>query len=291
MPPTHRGENVLLYISQIMCCGQLRPQARRGGGRESEVSPGRIGVPGIDAAPDRQRLRLLPLAGGPVQPAPASGGVHGAQQLPQPGDRERRGVRGAGLREQHPAGAAGGSERRRRGGGGGLLPQRRGRAAPEDLYFYARGQTYEQAAVIEGTGTSIYSVAYEDLDQDGWKELLVGWRVNTDIQALSVYSPAVRRAGGADQRHQLCEIRRQRPEPGRAAGAGGPPGRRGGQRRGGLLLLGTGGAPAPHLRPDHQHHGGAEPAGAGQERRPGGRRPGAVRHRRGGVLPRWPRTS
>ena len=31
-------------------------------------------------------------------------------------------------------------------------------------------------------------MTYEDLDQDGWKELLVGWRVNTDIQALSVYS-------------------------------------------------------------------------------------------------------
>ena len=30
--------------------------------------------------------------------------------------------------------------------------------------------------------------AYEDLDQDGWKELLVGWRVNTDLQALSVYT-------------------------------------------------------------------------------------------------------
>ena len=60
---------------------------------------------------------------------------------------------------------------------------------PLKIYiFTAREKGYEQAAVIEGTGTSIYSVAYEDLDQDGWKELLVGWRVNTDIQALSVYA-------------------------------------------------------------------------------------------------------
>lgn len=60
---------------------------------------------------------------------------------------------------------------------------------PLKIYiFTARDGTYEQSAVIEGTGTSVYSVAYEDLDQDGWKELLVGWRVNTDMQALSVYT-------------------------------------------------------------------------------------------------------
>ena len=60
---------------------------------------------------------------------------------------------------------------------------------PLKIYIFTpKDDTYEQTAVIEGTGTSIYSVAYEDMDQDGWKELLVGWRVNTDLQALSVYS-------------------------------------------------------------------------------------------------------
>ena len=60
---------------------------------------------------------------------------------------------------------------------------------PLKIYIFTAGkQGYEQAAVIEGTGTSIYSIAYEDLDQDGRKELLVGWRVNTDLQALSVYT-------------------------------------------------------------------------------------------------------
>ena len=60
---------------------------------------------------------------------------------------------------------------------------------PLKIYiFTAEEETYRQTAVIEGTGTSIYSIAYEDLDQDGWKELLVGWRVNTDLQALSVYT-------------------------------------------------------------------------------------------------------
>ena len=60
---------------------------------------------------------------------------------------------------------------------------------PLKIYiFTAEEETYRQTAVIEGTGTSIYSIAYEDLDQDGIKELLVGWRVNTDMQALSVYT-------------------------------------------------------------------------------------------------------
>ena len=60
---------------------------------------------------------------------------------------------------------------------------------PLKIYIFTpREGTYEEAAVIEGTGTSIYSVTYEDMDQDGWKELLVGWRVNTDLLALSVYS-------------------------------------------------------------------------------------------------------
>lgn len=60
---------------------------------------------------------------------------------------------------------------------------------PLKIYIFTpKDDTYEQAAVIEGTGTSIYSIAYEDLDQDGGKELLVGWRVNTDMQALSVYT-------------------------------------------------------------------------------------------------------
>ena len=60
---------------------------------------------------------------------------------------------------------------------------------PLKIYIFTAGkQGYEQAAVIEGTGTSIYSIAYEDLDQDGRKELLVGWRVNTDLLALSVYT-------------------------------------------------------------------------------------------------------
>ena len=49
-------------------------------------------------------------------------------------------------------------------------------------------ETYEQAGVIEGSGTAIYSISYNDLDGDGKTELLVGWRVSTELQVLSVYT-------------------------------------------------------------------------------------------------------
>ena len=58
--------------------------------------------------------------------------------------------------------------------------------------FSAKGDSYEQSAVIEGSGASVYSVVYTDLDGDGRTELVVGWRVNAELQTLSVYalSPA-----------------------------------------------------------------------------------------------------
>ena len=54
--------------------------------------------------------------------------------------------------------------------------------------FKNYGGTYQQTTVIEGSGTAIYSIAYQDLDGDGQTELLVGWRVSTELQMLSVYS-------------------------------------------------------------------------------------------------------
>lgn len=54
--------------------------------------------------------------------------------------------------------------------------------------FRADGDSYEETAVIEGSGSAIYSIAYTDMNQDGWQELIVGWRVSTELQALTVYS-------------------------------------------------------------------------------------------------------
>lgn len=60
---------------------------------------------------------------------------------------------------------------------------------PLKIYiFSALGDSYEQSAVIEGSGASVYSVVYSDLDGDGRTELIVGWRVNAELQALSVYA-------------------------------------------------------------------------------------------------------
>lgn len=60
---------------------------------------------------------------------------------------------------------------------------------PLKVYIFQNyGGTYQQTAVIEGSGTAIYSVAYQDLEGDGKTELLVGWRVSTELQMLSVYA-------------------------------------------------------------------------------------------------------
>ena len=50
------------------------------------------------------------------------------------------------------------------------------------------GNSYTQTAVIEGSGLAVYSIAYGDMNGDGRMELIVGWRVSMDLQALAVYA-------------------------------------------------------------------------------------------------------
>lgn len=60
---------------------------------------------------------------------------------------------------------------------------------PLKIYiFQAVDDGYQQAAVIDGSGTSIHSVRYDDLDGDGVREILVSWQVSTEVQTISVYS-------------------------------------------------------------------------------------------------------
>ncbi len=59
---------------------------------------------------------------------------------------------------------------------------------PMKIYIFRElDEDYEKAAVIEGSGTSIHSVRYLDMNGDGVKEMLVSWRVSTQVQALSIY--------------------------------------------------------------------------------------------------------
>ena len=60
---------------------------------------------------------------------------------------------------------------------------------PLKIYiFRAVEDSYQRAGVIDGSGTSIHSVRYEDLDGDGVREVLVSWRVSAEVQSISVYS-------------------------------------------------------------------------------------------------------
>lgn len=54
--------------------------------------------------------------------------------------------------------------------------------------FQAVEEQYEQLALIEGSAGAIWSVAYSDLDGDGARELLIGYRTLSEVQMLAVYA-------------------------------------------------------------------------------------------------------
>ena len=63
--------------------------------------------------------------------------------------------------------------------------------SPLKIYiFRSEGDTYEQAAIIDGSGTSINSIQYVDMDGNGIQEILVVWRVSAEVQTMCVYSMA-----------------------------------------------------------------------------------------------------
>ena len=47
--------------------------------------------------------------------------------------------------------------------------------------------TYSLVHTVQGDGTSIYSVAYEDLTGDGVREMIVSWQISTKVYHLSAY--------------------------------------------------------------------------------------------------------
>lgn len=62
---------------------------------------------------------------------------------------------------------------------------------PLKIYIFEyenESQQYNVSYVIEGDGVGIDSIAYEDLDGVGGKEIIVGWRMSAEVKTLSVYS-------------------------------------------------------------------------------------------------------
>lgn len=54
--------------------------------------------------------------------------------------------------------------------------------------FRAVEDSYEQVASIDGSGTSIHSIRYEDMNGDGTREIFISWQVSTEVQTLEVYA-------------------------------------------------------------------------------------------------------
>lgn len=65
-----------------------------------------------------------------------------------------------------------------------------GDAKPLKVYIFKKDQNdnYYIQGVIEGEGTAIYSIAYEDLGGTPSAEIIVSWRMSEKVHALAAYS-------------------------------------------------------------------------------------------------------
>lgn len=70
---------------------------------------------------------------------------------------------------------------------------------PLKIYIFAgNDDSYERSELIEASGTSISSIAYNDLNGDGKMELIVGWKAAAELQVLEVYSLYGQASGRAE---------------------------------------------------------------------------------------------
>ncbi|MBQ0038069.1 MAG: hypothetical protein KBS74_05295 [Clostridiales bacterium] len=60
------------------------------------------------------------------------------------------------------------------------------------VVFWPEEDTYRRICTIESSGTDIERVSYQDLTGDGTKELIVGWKIGTDVQTVAVYEIAAK---------------------------------------------------------------------------------------------------
>ena len=54
--------------------------------------------------------------------------------------------------------------------------------------FSARKESYKELCTIESSGTAIDSVYYQDMNNDGVLDLVVGWKISADLQTVAVYA-------------------------------------------------------------------------------------------------------
>ena len=54
--------------------------------------------------------------------------------------------------------------------------------------FRLEDGTYTRFCTIESSGSAIDSVYYQDLNGDGRRELIVGWRISAEVQTVAVYT-------------------------------------------------------------------------------------------------------
>ena len=60
---------------------------------------------------------------------------------------------------------------------------------PMKIFVYKLvDESYELLCSVESSGNSIDRVRYEDLNGDGQRELIVGWKITADVQTLAVYN-------------------------------------------------------------------------------------------------------
>lgn len=62
---------------------------------------------------------------------------------------------------------------------------------PLKIYIFRQNQStddYETVWTIEGDGTAIYSVAFENLGGGENKEIIVSWQISTGVQSMAAYS-------------------------------------------------------------------------------------------------------
>ena len=56
------------------------------------------------------------------------------------------------------------------------------------MIFRSLDGAYEPVVTIESSGTAIERVEYQDMNADGKRELVVGWRISSEVQNVAVYA-------------------------------------------------------------------------------------------------------